>query len=498
MVAGEVTRMPRIAIGGFHHETNTFAPFPTSVPDFEKADGWPGLTEGDAVIEVFRPLNIPIGGFIATAPDFELVPLLWTAAEPAAAVSRDAYERIADRMCGLVQAAMPLDGVFLDLHGAMVAEHLEDGEGELLARLRAVVGAAPIVLCLDMHANVTRAMAELSDAIVVYRTYPHVDLALSGQRAAMVMRQLLTGRPSHSAMRKIDVLLPMPAQGTDSGPIRELFAGLEELRSDALLSADIALGFPLADIEECGPSVVVCGWDAQAVAEAADALAAHAKAVLRLAPIPEMLPPGEAVSRARVAARPGLPAMLVDAQDNPGCGGTSDEVTLLQALVAGGARNAAIGMIYDPAAAEAAHHSGTGTRLRLDLGGKLRPGASPLAADYEVMALHSGDLIGSGAIFGGVRMELGRMARLRVVDAGSEVDALLCSARFQLMDQALLRCLGVEPRDLTILALKSTIHWRADFAGFAAEILYVDAPGAAPCGTATTPFRRLRPGVLCR
>ena len=494
----EGKRKAKVAVGGFHHETNTFAPFGTPFSEFEKPDAWPGLTSGRDIPLLFPPLNIPIGGFIAEAPDFDIVPLLWTVAEPAGPVARDAYERIATQLCDMAAQAMPLDGLFLDLHGAMVAEHLDDGEGELLRRLRAVVGSIPIVLCLDMHANITGAMNDLSDAIVVYRTYPHIDMAASGRRSAAVMRHLLGGGRTWHVLRKIDILLPMHAQGTDGGPVHDLFAALPQSEKDGVLSADIAMGFPLADIAECGPAVVVFGSDALAVEATADLMASQAAAVLRTVGVPPLYPMAEAVRRAITAARPEHPAMLIDAQDNPGCGGTSDEVALLAALVAGGAHAAAYGMIHDPEAAIAAHAAGIGARLTLSLGGRAAPGSIPYRAEFEVMALHPGDLIGTGVIFRDVQMDLGPMARLRVVDGNSQVDALLCSARFQLLDQALIRGLGLDPFKLQVLGLKSTIHWRADFATFAAQVIYVDAPGIAPCSTAAMPYRHLRPGVFKR
>src|SRR5689334_7915543 len=152
--------MARIAVGGFQHETNTFAPLKATYRDFEQADGWPGLTEGAAILTAFDGINLPVAGFLGRAkPKHEIVPLLWCSASPSAHVERDAYERIAGRLIDLIKAAGSLDGIYLDLHGAMVAEHLEDGEGELLERVRALIGAdIPIVVSLDLHANITERM----------------------------------------------------------------------------------------------------------------------------------------------------------------------------------------------------------------------------------------------------------------------------------------------------------------------------------------------------
>src|SRR3954464_8074480 len=185
--------MARIAIGGFQHETNTFAPLKASYRDFEMADGWPGLTEGAAMLTTFDGINLPIAGFLsrARAAQHDIVPLLWCSASPSAHVERDTYERIAGRLLSLIKSAGSFDGLYLDLHGAMVTEHLQDGEGELLERIRAITGPElPIVVSLDLHANVTKRMVSQASALVVCRTYPHVDLAESGAWSAELLQRL--------------------------------------------------------------------------------------------------------------------------------------------------------------------------------------------------------------------------------------------------------------------------------------------------------------------
>ncbi|HEY8016391.1 MAG TPA: M81 family metallopeptidase, partial [Dongiaceae bacterium] len=168
--------MARIAIGGFQHETNTFAPTPATYQDFARADGWPALLRGREMLDVLDGINLPSAGFIAAAKrqHHELVPLLWCSATPSGPVVQEAYERIAGELLERLAAAGPVDAVYLDLHGAMVAAHLPDGEGELLRRLRRLVGPdLPIVASLDFHANVSPAMVEHATALTAYRTYPH-------------------------------------------------------------------------------------------------------------------------------------------------------------------------------------------------------------------------------------------------------------------------------------------------------------------------------------
>ena len=176
--------MTRIAVGGFLHETNTFAPTKATYDDFVHGGGWPAMAQGAQLLEKMRNINVGMAGFVppAEAEGWELVPTIWCAASPSAHVTKDAYERVAKTMVDGIKAAGPLDAVYLDLHGAMVTEHLDDGEGEVLARVRKVIGKdLPLVVSLDLHANVTPEMVEHADALIAYRTYPHIDMAVTGR-----------------------------------------------------------------------------------------------------------------------------------------------------------------------------------------------------------------------------------------------------------------------------------------------------------------------------
>jgi len=189
--------MARIAVGGFQHETNTFAPQRATWADFERADAWPGFIRGPELIEAVEGYNIPIAGAVEALQSLghELVPLCWCSAPPSSYVERDAYEKVAAAMLEDLAAAGPLDGIYLDLHGAMVAEHYEDGEGELLRRIRDVVGTQiPIVTSLDYHTNLTPEMVRYASAMIGYRTYPHIDMAETGDRAARLLDRLLKDR----------------------------------------------------------------------------------------------------------------------------------------------------------------------------------------------------------------------------------------------------------------------------------------------------------------
>ena len=214
--------MTRIAIGGFLHETNTFAPTKAVYDAFLHGGGWPPMREGEKLLENMRNINVGIAGFIpvAEAEGWELAPTIWCAASPSAHVTRDAYERVSNAIVEGIRSAGAIDAVYLDLHGAMVAEHLDDGEGEILARVRQVIGRElPLVVSLDLHANVTPQMIEHSDALIAYRTYPHIDMADTGRAAARHLALLLRSKTRFSkAFRQIPFLIPISWQCTNDEP----------------------------------------------------------------------------------------------------------------------------------------------------------------------------------------------------------------------------------------------------------------------------------------
>src|SRR5512134_3085501 len=207
--------MARIAIGGFQHETNTFAPSKADYAAFEAGGGWPGVQYGEAIFSAVEGTNIPAAGAVQAlrAKGHTLVGTAWAAASPSAHVTADAFERITGELISRLRQALPVDGVYLDLHGAMVVDTYDDGEGEILRRVREAVGPrVPIVASLDLHANVTRAMVQHADALVAYRTYPHVDMAATGERAAALLADLLRrGSPFAKSKRTLDFLTGIPS-----------------------------------------------------------------------------------------------------------------------------------------------------------------------------------------------------------------------------------------------------------------------------------------------
>jgi microcystin degradation protein MlrC len=488
--------MPRIAVGGFLHETNTFAPTKATYDDFVHGGGWPSMALGEAVLTTMRHINVGLAGFVETAEamGWELVPTIACAASPSAHVTETAFERIVKMMVDGIAAAGPLDAVYLDLHGAMVAEHVDDGEGEILARVRKVIGRElPLVVTLDLHANVTSAMVDHADALIAYRTYPHVDMAPTGRAAAKHLALLLaTKQRLAKAFRQLPFLIPISWQATYDQPAKGIYEKLAAFESDAVPTLSFAPGFPAADFEDCGPSVFAYGRT-QADADAA------ADAIARLVESHEddfdgrIYSPDEGVRHAMELANTATrPIVIADTQDNPGAGGDSDTTGMLRALVRNGATRAAIGAICDSEAAKAAHAAGERASVTLALGGKSGiAGDEPFSGTFVVEKLSDGKFVASGPYYGGRNMKMGPSACLRIGD----VRVVVVSHKAQLADQAMYRFVGIEPTEQKILVNKSSVHFRADFEPIAERLLICAAPGAMPADTAALPWTRLRPGI---
>ena len=491
--------MTRIAVGGFLHETNTFAPSKAGYADFVHGGGWPAMTQGADVLKTMRNINVGLAGFVAQAEaeGWELVPTVFAAASPSAHVTKEAYERIAGTIVEGMRNAGPLDAVYLDLHGAMVSEHLDDGEGEILARVRTLIGNnLPLVASLDLHANVTPGMMEHADALIAYRTYPHVDMADTGRAAARHLALLLGKKQKLAkAFRQLPFLIPISWQCTNDQPAKSIYRKLAALQNAAVPTLSFCPGFPAADFYHCGPSVLAYGHTQADADAAADKLA---KLIERHEGDFDgrIYTPDEGVRCAmELAKTASKPVILADTQDNPGAGGNSDTTGMLRALVRNRAARAAIGAIYDPESAKAAHAAGVGASVRLALGGKSGiAGDAPYAETFIVENLSDGKFVAPGPYYGGRDMDMGPSACLRI----GEVRVVVSSHKAQLADQSMYRYVGIEPTEQAILVNKSSVHFRADFEPIAEKLLICAAAGPMPADTASLPWTRLRPGIRVR
>ena len=468
--------MTRILIAGYQHETNTFAPSLADWAAFNCGESFPAFMRGQAVIDQMTGINMPISGFMEAAKRWrwELVPSAWAGATPSSYVTQEAFENIASAILEDIRQALPrgLDGIYLDLHGAAVAEHADDSEGELLSRIRQCVGPEmPIVASLDLHANVTQRMLALSDALVSYRTYPHIDMADTGELAARLMqRRLQRGRKEPMFARRFPFLISLNAQSTWMAPAKSAYDQLLALDRESGVMLSFCMGFPASDFEECGPVVWGQGPQAEAVVHA--------------------------MASARKAA---APVVIADTQDNPGAGGDSNTTGMLHALLQQGAGKAfpgqvAVGLVFDPIAAQLACDAGVGAHVHCSLGkavpiftGQLSD--PPLHARFKVMAISDGRCVLKGPMMTGVSVQMGPSACL-------EIDGILIavvSGKVQLLDRELLRTVGIHAEQMKIVVVKSSNHFRADFTPIASEVLVAKAPGPMAADPADLPWKKLSP-----
>lgn len=487
----------RVLVAEFSHESNTFNRCPTDYAVFASR----GILRGEAALEARGSANTVLAGMleVARAQSWEVVPVLSASAPPGGAVTREAFERIAGEILGAARAHRGrLDGVFLGLHGAMVIEDCEDGEGELLARMRDSLGPdLPIAVTLDPHGNITRQMIENAQILLSYKTYPHVDMRDIGRQAAQILQRQMRGEIRALTLR-VDrpMIEEVNAGRTDIGPMvaRIDAARAYETQAD-VFAVSVNCGFGNADIREVGPTVLVTyQGDPTPHLAFAESLAEDIWAC-RFAPITTFLSVDEAAAEAR-AHPPGIgPLILADYADNPGAGGYGDATALLAALIeavpaTGEAAEACFGPIVDPEAAAELQQYPLGVEITLPIGGKGDPrlGGGPLTVTGRLIHRGAGAYRGDGPIIGGLDGSWGVMAVLRV--AG--VDVLITTARNQIYDLQQFRAFGIDPAGCRIIGLKSMQHFRAAFAPIAARILLCDSGALCTPDFSVLPYERVR------
>lgn len=466
----------RIATGGISHETSTFAPTPTTARDFETGLG---LFRGRDIVERFRGTNNCTGGFIdgAARHGFDLLPLLWTFAYPGGLIARSAYDALKneflDRLAQVIAASGPVDGVLLDLHGAMVVEGIDDGDGDFLAAVRRAVGpACPIVATFDLHGNHTQLRIDAATAVIGFDTYPHVDMAERGREAADLMVRAIRGevRPV-SALRELPLFWSAACQVTAHPPIDEAFRLVHEVeRRPGILAVTLATGFPWADVPQMGASViVVTDGDPRRARATADEIGdwvwqRRERWHRRPLSVGQALDLGEREGR--------YPILLADMADNTGGGAPGDSTEVLRTFAERDLKDALVLYLVDPDAARQAHAAGIGRRIRVELGGHSHPvQGPPLPLELEVLALSDGRFTYDGPMYAGLTGDLGPSAWLR----HHGVNVVVVSARMQPLDQAFARSLGINCEAMRIIAVKSAVHFRSGFERIAGSIHNIDA-----------------------
>ena len=493
----------KILVAGYQHETNTFAPALADWAAFNRGETFPAFVHGRAMLDQLRGVNLPIGGFIDAAHTrgWQLVPSAWAGASPSSFVTEDAFERVAGAILADVRHG-GFDAVYLDLHGAAVAAHAPDSEGELIARIRAIVGPGlPIVASLDLHANVTPHMLREADALVAYRSYPHVDMADTGELAAeLLARRVHAGVREPMRAQRLPFLIALNAQSTWMEPAKGLYEALREIDRRHGTVSSFCMGFPAADFDGCAPMVWSHGAQAEAATRDLYALVAQPDQWR-----PDYLDAAEAVTQALVLAdHAERPVVLADTQDNPGAGGDSNTTGMLRALLQQGAgrrypERIALGLMFDVAAAAHAHAAGVGAHIELALGTAVptftgQPSDAPVQGRYKVRALGDGQVTLKGPMMTGLKLALGPCACL-------EIDGVLvavASGKMQLLGRELLAMVGIAAEAMKIIVAKSSNHFRADFTPIASRILVAKAAGPMAADPADLPWQHLNPGVRTR
>ncbi len=479
----------RLVIALMSHETNTFSPVPTPLERF----GANGAVFGEEASAAYRNTNTGIAAYLDLAAEVgaEIVTPLAAEAPPSGPVEADAYRRFSDAIVEAVDHGC--DACLLDLHGAMVAESTDDGEGTLLERIRCRAPGLPIAVSLDLHANVTDAMVDNASVIAGYLTYPHIDMYETGMRAGRIVLRALAGEVEPvMAWGNRPMLAHTLRMGTDDEPMRSMVGAARRLEDRReVLAASVFGGFPLADIRDAGSSVVVVTDRDRGVARRqADALLDE---LWRHAPqfVWRSEPLRDSVMRARALDEG--PIVLIDHADNCASGGTEDTMAVLAEVMRQGLEEVAMFAVYDPRAVEEMIKAGIGAEVNIALGGKIsmpsigRQG-EPLAVSGTVRAITNGEFVVRGPMYTGLRQHLGPTV---VLDTG-QIEIVVISRHHEPYDLGVFRSVGIEPTERRYLLLKSRIHYRAGFKPIARHIVECDGVGVTSSDYGLFRFEKVR------
>ena len=479
----------RVLTAELSHETNTFSRKRTGAQAFRDRF----VLFGDKAIAERREANTELAGFLdaGEAHGWHIDHVLSAAAGPSGIVKRSAFEWLSDPIIAAVERGR-FDGILLALHGAMVLDFSEDGDGEILRRIRAALPReTPIAITLDPHANVSPQMCSLADILVSFRTYPHIDMRETGRRAGAILHRTMGGEIRPYTIRVSRPMLEETNGGrTDVGPMIARLAAAEEYERQAdVFAVSINAGFASTDIADVGPTVLVTGQGdrdphiAFAETVAADIWERRHEVLNDYLTV-------EAAAAVAAGFDPGHgPLVIADYADNPGAGGYGDSTALLGALLGAGIRNACFGPMVDGEAAQALHGVRVGTRTRLALGGKTDAafGGGPLMLDGELVSLSDGHYVGDGPILGGLSRSYGPSAVLRV----DGIEILIVTIAKQMLDLQQFKAFGIEPERKQVIALKSMHHFRAAFEPIAGQVVVCDSGALCTLHYERLPYRNV-------
>lgn len=472
----------RVFTASLATETNTFSPIPTSADNFYEAFYAAPGEHPDRPTLCSAPLWVARRR--ARAEGWTLIEGSTAWAEPSGTCARAAYETFRDEILAQLEAALPLDGVLLGLHGAMVAHGYDDCEGDIIARTREIVGGDAVIgVEHDPHCHLTRRRLEGADILITFKEFPHTDPV---ERAEEVVE--LTLRAIRGEIRPVMSVVDcrtISSFPTTREPMRSFVDRIKTLEGrDGVLSISIAHGFPFGDVPEIGARVLVITDDAKGRGDRLAADLAGEVVAMREKTKPPFLEPDEAIDRA-LANTAGGPVVIADPTDNPGGGAPGDSTHLLRRLIERGVENAVLGPLWDPIAVRFCHAAGEGARLPLRFGGKTAPtSGAPIDAEVEVVSL----VRDATQSFSDATVPLGDCARIRI----GGVEVVLITKRTQALGRELFTNLGIELEAKRIVSVKSTNHFHAAFAPIAAEVLYTDAGGPLPRDVRKVPYTKIQ------
>ncbi|HYI24014.1 MAG TPA: M81 family metallopeptidase [Thermomicrobiales bacterium] len=464
----------RVVIAELKQETNTFVPYLTTLAGFE---AW-HLYEGDEILEIARDTNWEVTGFVDMLSDagIEIVPTIATMAMSGGKVEQATFDELLNRLIAAIEAAEPFDGICLALHGAMVTEQHDDGDGVIIDAVRDLIGPdIPMVVSMDLHGNLTQRCVDGADAIVGFRTSPHIDHRETGQRAARILVDTLNGKVTPvTRMVKVPMVTPASTHRHEvPGPFKRLVDASREAETGGVLAATVFAVQPWLDIEEFGfATVVVADRDAGLAAGTAASLATIAwnerEAFFAL----DLVDPDVAIARAM--AQEDGPVILSDLADGNGAGSPGDATAVIAALLRSGPPRTSLCNVRDPEAARIAAESGVGAEVDLMVGGKLDSVYNqPVRVTGRVEFAGPAAFRFGGGGYTGMGMDMGTCAVIR----HEELHLLITSNSCFFIDPEPYRAVGLEPADAQIVVVKSAIQFRSGFVGIERGIMLLDTPG---------------------
>ncbi len=479
----------RVVMAMMKHETNTFSPIPTPWSRFEE---W-GAYRGAEVIDAFAKTNMTLSAYltIAAREGADVVTPIAAEAMPSGIVEAEAYNRMADAIVDAVRDGP--DAVMLDLHGAMVSEVSVDGEGELLRRIREVAPDVPICVTCDLHCNLTEQMVANCDALIGYKTYPHVDMFEVGSQVAEILIGKLKGELDPvMAWGNVPLLSQTLRQGTDDEPMRSLIAICREAEADGkILAATVFGGFALADMPDAGISAVVVADGDRGAAEAVVKRLCDEIWRARDQHLYQHEPLSDAVARAKALDHG--PVIMLDHADNTGSGGTQDVMMVIGEVMRQGLEDVAVAAVWDPAAVGQMQTAGIGATVTLALGGHTEMpsvglSGEPLTVTGTVKVLSDGEWVVRGPMYHGLKIAMGPTA---VLDTG-KLEIVVTSRHHEPWDRGVFTSVGIDPAWKRYLLLKSRIHYRAGFAPIAKHTITCDGVGVTTSDNSQLHYEHVR------